>query len=180
MAASVLSPLAPPFHPITGELVRPMIYNDGVPSLTFQGTVHQFLEGIADEVLDEAFSPTAEEAAELEAAEYFVELMANLASLEEKEEAARTLHTGLKKRWHSRRGLTCKPRAPIHSTNHVHRGAACSLKSHDLVRLDHSPPFHVENRMRAKQDILIEPKRNKKLHANLACRTPIQQPRKKS
>ena len=60
------------------------IFNQGVPSLTFSGSESEFLHTIADEAIDEAFPPNAAEAAELEAAETFVSLMAQLALLEEK------------------------------------------------------------------------------------------------
>ncbi len=180
MTMSILSPLAQPFHPIMGEIVQPTIYNNGVPSMTFSGTEHEFLTYITDEVLDEAFPPTAEDAAELEATEFFVQLMATLEILEEREEAARSLHAGLQKRWEARRGLTGKPRAPKHRVNQVHHGEARLVDSHELAMLD-SSPLHIENRMRAKeQGMVSKPKMNKNLGANFGPRKPIQQPRKNS
>eukprot|EP00429_Kryptoperidinium_foliaceum_P004743 CAMPEP_0176010740 /NCGR_PEP_ID=MMETSP0120_2-20121206/4928_1 /TAXON_ID=160619 /ORGANISM="Kryptoperidinium foliaceum, Strain CCMP 1326" /LENGTH=181 /DNA_ID=CAMNT_0017343589 /DNA_START=9 /DNA_END=554 /DNA_ORIENTATION=- len=181
MTASVLSPLAQPFHPVMGEYVQPTIYNNGIPSMTVTSSEHEFLSSITDDVLDDAFPPTAEEAAELEETEFFVTLMANLAMLEEKEETARSLHDGLKKRWQARRGLAGKPRAPLHSVKKVHHGTPSLIDSHDLVVID-PIPLRVENRMRAKeQSFLVNPnKMNKKIGAKLSQKKPIQQPRKNS
>ena len=76
------------------------------------------LSGIDDEALDEYYPPTAQEAAEIEAAEVFVFTMARLDLLEEQEEHARAdFSTMLPKRWAARRqdGLSGKPR-PARST----------------------------------------------------------------
>mmetsp|Transcript_105811 Transcript_105811/g.296225 ORF Transcript_105811/g.296225 Transcript_105811/m.296225 type:complete len:181 (-) Transcript_105811:258-800(-) len=180
MTVSVLSPFAQPFHPIMGEEVQPTIYNNGIPSMTFLGSEHDFLCSITDETLDEAFPPTAQEAAELEAAEFFVELMANLASLEESEEAARSLHDGLKKRWEARRGLVGKPRAARHIISPVNHGEPHLLDSHEIVVLDYTP-LHIENRMRAKEhSMMTKPRINKNLGTKFGHKKPIQQPRKNS
>merc|ERR1711935_624487 len=64
----------------------------------------ELLKNFSDETLDEAFPPTAQEAAELEAAEAFVFLMANLDVLERKEEAIRLVRAGLKKRLEAKIG----------------------------------------------------------------------------
>jgi hypothetical protein len=58
---------------------------------------------------------------ELEAVEMFVEMMANLAHLEEKEEMTRFSedHVGLAKRWEARRELHGKPRPPKHLVQKV-------------------------------------------------------------
>lgn len=163
-----------------GEIVQPTIYNNGVPSMTFAGSEHEFLEYITDEVLDEAFPPTAEEAAELEATEMFVQLMATLDILEEREEAARSLHAGLKKRWEARRGLAGKPRAPKHRIIQAHHGEPHLLDSLELAILDHAP-LHIENRMRAMDNAMVaKPKMNKNLGVKLGHKKPIQQPRKNS
>ena len=78
MTASVLSPQAAPFHPLSYEPINLAVYNDGVPSLAFsKGSESEVLHGISDDTIDEAFPPTAEEAAELEAAELFVSMMVN-------------------------------------------------------------------------------------------------------
>lgn len=180
MTASVLSPLAEPFHPIMGEVVSPTIFNDGVPSLTFQGSESEFFHSITDETLDEAFPPNAEDAAELEAAEFFVGLMANLAVLEEREEAARFLHAGLKKRWEARRRLCGKPRAPRHLVNPVRHGEPRLLDSNEIVIHDHAS-IVFDNRMRAKQNIqMTKPRMKMRSLQRAAYKKPIQQPRKNS
>eukprot|EP00980_Cylindrotheca_fusiformis_P015170 scaffold4197_cov115-Cylindrotheca_fusiformis.AAC.4 len=86
-----------------GEDVNGIIYNDGIPSLRVQSEAG-FIKGFSDDILDEAFPPTAQDAAELEAVEVFVpqDLMAGLDLLEQKEEATRLVHAGLKKRWETR------------------------------------------------------------------------------
>lgn len=148
--------------------------------MTFTGTEHEFLSYITDEVLDEAFPPTAEEAAELEATEFFVQLMATLDLLEEREEAARSLHAGLQKRWEARRGLTGKPRSPKHRVNQVHHGEPRLLESHELIIHDNAP-LQIENRMRAKEHgMMSKPRMNQKHCAKFGQKKPIQQPRKNS
>ena len=178
MTASVLSPLAQPFHPIMGEEVHPTIFNNGVPSLTVLGSEHEFLMSITDETLDDAFPPTAEDAAELEACELFVRLMADLAMLEEREEASRTLHDGLKKRWEARRGLDGKPRSAKHVVKRVSHAAPHLLESQDIVVVDKTS-FHIENRMRAMEHG-IKPRMNDKTGATFSHKKPIHQPRKNS
>jgi len=180
MTASVLSPLAEPFHPMMGEVISPTIFNDGVPAFTFQGSESEFLHSITDETLDEAFPPSAEDAAELEAAEFFVGLMANLAVLEEREEAARMLHAGLKKRWEARRGLSGKPRAPRHLVHPVRHGEPHLLNSNEIVMYDHTSTI-VDNRMRAKHNTqMTKPRMMKRSFQRTAYKKPIQQPRKNS
>lgn len=176
MTASVLSPLAAPFHPIMGEEVNPTIFHNGVPVLTVQGSESDFLRTISDEALDDAFPPTAEEAAEMEAAEFFVNLMANLALLEEREEAIRAEHVGLKKRWEARRSLEGKPKAAMHSINEVKHGAPHLLESRDIVPHASMPLTQVRAVQNAKSKIDV--KMNKKLGNKMAFMRPIQQPRK--
>ena len=179
MTASVLSPLAQPFHPIMGDVVHPTIFNDGVPSLMFAGSKAEFLQSFTDETLDEAFPPTAEDAAELEDVDFFVNLMANLAVLEEKEEAARSLHAGLKKRWEARRGLHGKPRAAKHLVQRVNHGEPHLLDSKEVVIHDPTPLL-VEHRMRAQENSkMTKPLFKQKVaNNNFGHKRPIQQPRK--
>jgi hypothetical protein len=101
---SLLSPNAAAFHPFY-EPVNVAIYNDGVPSMTLvsEEEVCEILHGIQDEALDEGFPPTAADAAELEAVAAFVECMAMLAYMEEREEEARLTFCHIKKRWEVRR-----------------------------------------------------------------------------
>jgi hypothetical protein len=179
MTTTVLSPLAQPFHPIMGQDMNPTIYNDGVPTLTFQGSDSEFLLTIHDETLEEAFPPTAQDAAELEAVETFVALMANLAFLEEREENARTLHAGLKKRWEVRRGLAGRPRTPRHSVRQVIHGKHHLLDDSDeVVVYDHTHTL-IDHRMRARATLgMAKPLMAKKLGKHVARPKPIQQPRK--
>ena len=89
-SASVLSPIASPFHPRIGEDIEDygVIYDgDGIPVM--QAVQHQVLHNISDETLDDAFPPDATDAAELDAADDFVETMALLGLLEDHEEIAR-------------------------------------------------------------------------------------------
>mmetsp|Transcript_22053 Transcript_22053/g.46681 ORF Transcript_22053/g.46681 Transcript_22053/m.46681 type:complete len:207 (+) Transcript_22053:173-793(+) len=121
MGTSILSPAAPPFQPSSfssviaegSSIVEFAIFNNGVPSSVFYGIhpEHEVLQHIADEAIDETFPPTAEDVAEMEAAEEFVEFMAWLAFLDECDERARFSFSDIKKRWEARRaqGLVGKP-----------------------------------------------------------------------
>lgn len=178
MTTSVLSPLAAPFHPVMGEGVHLTIFNDGIPSLTFAGSESEFLHSITDETLDEAFPPSAEDAAELEDVEFFVKLMVKLAVLEEKEEAARSLHVGLKKRWEARRELNGKPRAAKHLVERVQHGDPHLLDCKEVVLHDPTPHF-LDNRIRAKESSkMSKPMMSKKNLGKPGFQKPIQQPRK--
>eukprot|EP00574_Skeletonema_japonicum_P004641 CAMPEP_0201723698 /NCGR_PEP_ID=MMETSP0593-20130828/7650_1 /ASSEMBLY_ACC=CAM_ASM_000672 /TAXON_ID=267983 /ORGANISM="Skeletonema japonicum, Strain CCMP2506" /LENGTH=173 /DNA_ID=CAMNT_0048214829 /DNA_START=114 /DNA_END=635 /DNA_ORIENTATION=- len=89
------------------------IYNEGRPSCTFYGnqSEHDVLQCINEEAIETCFPPSAEDAAELDAAEDFVETMAWLSFLDECDERARFSFEGLGKRWSARRaaGLIGKP-----------------------------------------------------------------------
>lgn len=182
MTTSILSPFAQPFHPVMGEMAYPMIFNNGIPSLVVSSTEHDFLASmITDETLEEAFPPSAQDAAELEAVDLFVAMLANLDLLEEQEEAARSLHMGIKKRWEARRGLSGKPRAPMHRVTPVLHGTPHLLDHQDLLVLDKSP-LHVENEMlaRGRRDS-AKPRFTTKVGGSKHQRNmPIQQPRKQS
>jgi len=122
----MLSVTAKPFHPVHGKEIDTIIYNDGIPSASFSGSESELLTMITDETIDEAFPPSAQDAAELEAVEIFVEMLATLSHLEEREEKTRfdPAHPDsfFGKRWHSRRELVDKPRPAKHSiTPVVHR-----------------------------------------------------------
>ncbi|KAG7363460.1 hypothetical protein IV203_026820 [Nitzschia inconspicua] len=180
----VLSPLAKPFHPTMGQDVNSIIYNDGVPSLSFQGSPSQFLHTIQDDALDEAFPPNAEDAAELEAVEVFVEMMAALSYLEEKEEAARALHSGLKKRWEARRELVGRPKQARHLVKPVVHAQPNAAGSMDLVAFDQSHVLQ-EHRMLQRENARIAkqamPKKsNNKMVVMQHQHKPIQQPRKQN
>jgi hypothetical protein len=185
---SVLSPLAAPFHPQAFyEPVNLAIFNDGVPSFMFQaGQESRLLHGITDDALDEAFPPDACDAAELEATEFFVSLMSNLAFLEEREEAARSEdHAGLKKRWAARRELIGRPKPPknlVHPVPHGDRNFMAD--SQDLVVPDNNRHL-TEHQLRARNHARGQNQihNNKKMMQNympLKNRMPIIQPRKQS
>lgn len=181
---SVLSPLAKPFHPLMGQDVNSIIYNDGVPALAFQGSPSQFLHTIEDETLDEAFPPSAEDAAELEAVEIFVEMMATLSYLEDKEEAARDLHSGLKKRWEARRELVHRPKPAKHLVKSVVHAQPNTVGSLDIVVFDHSHVLQ-EHRLRQRESAhmakLSMPKKNNGNKMSMMHQhKPIQQPRKQN
>lgn len=185
----MLSVTAKPFHPIRGTEMNAIIYNDGIPSCSFQGSDTDFLHSITDEAIDEAFPPSAQEAAELEAVEMFVEMMANLAHLEEKEEKTRFSedHTGLAKRWIARRELQSKPRPAKHSvTPVVHRNGSNEAKITDLIAFDteRSHSALKEHRMRQREAErmarLTTPHKNKVVTNRHKSHMPIQQPRKQN
>jgi len=185
----MLSVSAKPFHPMLGTEVNAIIYNDGIPTLSFQGSDTEFLHSIADDAIDEAFPPTAQEAAELEAVEIFVEMMANLALLEEKEEMTRYSedHTGLGKRWEARRELKNKPRPAKHSvTPVIHSSKPHAVKISDLVLFnpERNHASLKEHRMIQRETErvarLTTPHRNKVVTNRHKKQMPIQQPRKQN
>ncbi|CAB9520335.1 expressed unknown protein [Seminavis robusta] len=128
----LLSPLATPFQPAFGSS-NAVVFNDGVPCMVED--IHDVIQGYQDETLDESFPPSAQEAAELEAVETFVDIMATLSLLEEREEKARSSFCHVKKRWEARRvdGLVGKPHPAFHSVNSVKRNSGKQLKTTDLV-----------------------------------------------
>lgn len=106
------SPSAEPFQPS----LEFAIFNNGVPSSVFYGMhpEHEVVQHIPDDAIQELFPPSAEDVAEMEAAEDFVETMAWLSYLDECDEAARFTFAGYGKRWAARReaGLVGKPHPP--------------------------------------------------------------------
>jgi len=185
---TLLSPLAPAFSPSEGfREVGICICNDGMPSLC-PANVHaeaSILSGIGDDALDEYFPPTAQEAAEIEAAEVFVFMMANLDLLEEREEHARAdFGSMLPKRWEARReeGLLGKPRPAFerpfqetkaHDTKPVHETRLVPHERHhkDLALTEYAS----RERARAElQRIPTKMPKQKRAH----YRKPIQQPSK--
>lgn len=188
---SVLSPLAPPFNPSSDALgpsnqfesMEFAIYNNGVPSMVCVGEhpEHDILKGIPDDAIDEKFPPNAEEAAEIEAVEIFVEAMATLSLLEEMEERARTSFSHVKKRWAVRRaeGLHGRPHPARSNAEPVRHGSVSSLKETDIVPYGHrAGSADIESRIRAKEErkrVVPNPKISKGPHGH---QKPIQQPRK--
>ena len=171
---------APPFHPASFEHSDfGVVYNDGVPGfvLTSEHDVAEVLHGIQDKAIDENFPPTAEDAAEMEAVQAFVEMMATLAFLEEREEEARINFGSYEKRWEKRRaeGLTGKPNPPkglVQPKDHTPR------PMHSIKTLVKMTPSHVHPPKEAmvKPPKVAAPKTAK--HAT--GRHPIQQPRKQN
>ncbi|KAL7558105.1 hypothetical protein ACA910_020054 [Epithemia clementina (nom. ined.)] len=181
-----LSPLAPEFYPsrIPEPNVDFCIFNDGVPSLVLssESDIYDLLHGIPDEALDEEFHPTANEAAELDAAMDFVEMMAALAFMEECEERARASFDHVKKRWESRRaeGLTGRPRPAKHLVKAVPHGMRLS-SSRAIVSYEHNAhrAFMIDQKLlQREQDLRTkhEDAVNRKHVAKQ--RHAIQQPRK--
>ena len=117
---SKLSVDAAPFRPsgLWYDPVNICIYNDGEPTMTLvtEKDRYDILHGINDEALDQVFPPNAEEAFELETTEAFVQEMAILAMLEEREEQARCTFCYHEKRWEVRRaaGPSGRPRPAMH------------------------------------------------------------------
>lgn len=185
----MLSVTAKPFHPTMGTEVNSIIYNDGIPALAFAGSDTEFLHSIADEAIDEAFPPTAQEAAELEAVEIFVEMMANLAFMEEREEMTRFSedHTGLGKRWEARRELKGKPRPAKHLvTPVVHSQKPNAVKISDLVLFNperHHASFKEHRMIQRKTERMVRlttPHHKKVVKNRPKKHMPIQQPRKQN
>lgn len=178
---SVLSPLAEPFHPLCSvEVPNAIIYNDGIPCLSFQGTESEFLHFITDEAIDEVFPPDAQEAAEIEAMEIFVEMMANLAYLEEKEEDIRSMeHPGLKKRWEARRGLVDRPHPPKHLVTPVIHNQPRNEDMKDIVPFPHNAHDHRMHHREVSRMARLPIKINK-MPSSPFLQKPIQQPRKNS
>jgi hypothetical protein len=102
----ILSPLAVPFQPSNQYFHNNdefVIYNDGMPSMVPKGGEGQIIEGISEEALNLMFPPSAQDVAEMEACDVFVDFLASLSLLEDEEELARQ-HFGLiPKRWEARR-----------------------------------------------------------------------------
>jgi hypothetical protein len=167
-----------------------IIYNDGIPSCSFQGSRSEFLHSITDEAIEEAFPPSATDAAELEAVEIFVEMMANLSHLEEREEMTRFSedHTGLEKRWIARRELRGKPRPAKHSVEPVvhgrHRPSQENITDLVAFDLEKAQGSLKEQRLRQRETermARLTIPHMKKMAQNRYKKTmPIQQPRKQN
>mmetsp|Transcript_21928 Transcript_21928/g.35283 ORF Transcript_21928/g.35283 Transcript_21928/m.35283 type:complete len:109 (+) Transcript_21928:1-327(+) len=106
-------------------------------------------------------------------------MMATLSYLEDREEATRAVHSGLKKRWEARRELVGRPKPAKHSIKqvvHAHPGISGLT---DLVVFDHSRVLE-EHRMRQREVARVAkctaPKKNPKMA--IKQQKPIQQPRK--
>jgi len=187
MTASILSPMASPFQPTPVVMDEDFgaIYSDGVPTAVAAGGESEILHNIQDEAIDEAFPPSAEEAAELEAVENFIDILATLSLMEEREEAARESFVGVHKRWSARRkdGLISHPRSPKHSVHHVDHGKLSNpIKASDLVPYDHMAHsmamVSLESRERARGKVESRAVSRSNKNAGKMLRKPVQQPRK--
>lgn len=153
------------------------IYNNGVPSLvcTTEQDIYNILHGIEDPM--ECYPPDAQDAAELEACEAFVETMAFLAMLEEREERARNDFSHIQKRWEVRRqqGLNGKRPKPakhsIKTTPHLQR---CAVQ-HNVHSLVKALPQHHKSGAFAPARLSLKTKQDTIMHV---MHRPIQQPRK--
>lgn len=176
MSTAVLSPLAAPFYPPTSEL----IFNDGVPSLVSTGGVGEVLVGISEDAIEELFPPTAEEVAELEMVEVFVQTLAHLSILEDKEEKARRDFGHIKKRWAKRReeGLQGRPKPARHVVQPSHETSRIHDEETGLVSFRQNRFERAENKIQSYDMMKVNAisKRNKGLHG---FSKTIQQPRKR-
>jgi hypothetical protein len=176
---TLLSANAAPFHPFY-EPVNLAIYNDGVPCMTLvsEEEVCEILHGIQDDALDERFPPSAADAAELDAVADFVEFMAMLAYMEEREERARLTFCHIKKRWEARRsaGLIGRPRPAKHSVEEVKHYLPKAVQSTGLVHNSHR---HIEVKFRHQEFAVRQKAPHYSKHIAGARKTmPLQQPRK--
>jgi|Transcript_23814 hypothetical protein len=187
MSVSMLSPLAAPFQPQSAyfSTCEVSIFNEGIPSYVLVGehADHDVLQGISDEAIDEHFPPSPEEIEELEAVQMFVECMARLSFLEEREESARENFSFVNKRWEARRakGLVNRPYPPRADAEQKH-GHVVNVNETNLVPYDHSFRAFgfsdLESKLRARDSrkrAVTRSKPNKGIHGH---RVPIQQPRK--
>jgi len=170
-----LSPNAAPFQPA----IDIAIYNNGVPSmmLVSEADIYDLLHGIEDPF--ECFPPVATDAAELEAVDAFVEAMATLALMEEREEKARNGFAYFKKRWEARRaaGLTGRPRPAKHLVEpvpHLSKSASPHDDVRSLVR------SYVQQRAVQYDAPHNKQPRFAKPVSNAHGKHPIQQPRKQN
>jgi hypothetical protein len=181
-SASRFNANAAPFHPGAGyeTYIDMCIYNDGHPSLTMttHHDVNELLHGIQDEALDENFPPNAIDAAELDAMEDFVETLAILQLLEEREERARNGFCHIKKRWEARRaqGLIGRPHparhlvdANVHLVNTAAVEKSYSLVVHNVKMRAHEMMMHQQRNALTKNKIV-----------HMHPRNVIQQPRKQN
>jgi len=167
--ASVLSPLAAPFHPSISmhfSMYNPSefnyIYSDGVPVLAVDtnGNKDALFHGISDEAIDEAFPLTEDEEAELEMVYAFTEILAELSILEETEEESRRTFYHIKKRWEARREegvVKVKPMKADHKPKNTH---------------------HHQNPMHSCSDIDIRSSGKKLRSLQLLCNKHVKEERK--
>ena len=184
----LLSPLAAPFHPRgRGEEEFGFVYNNGMPCASFVSGEHEVLNNINEECLDDAFPPDASEAAELDAVQDFVGVMAYLGLCEEQEERSRRDYSFARgKRWAVRRegGLQGRPHPPRNTTKLGRDRSTSSESETSIVVYDsaaHSFPTNYDSVMRSRaarsnRHHLGKGGGNRALHGHSSH--SIQQPRK--
>lgn len=152
-----------------------MIFNDGIPSLLPVGS--DIIRGISDEAIDECFPPTAEEVAEMEVVDHFVNTLAALDLLEEREERVRLDLSILPKRWAVRRELNGKPRparSEIPAKSHSSHEDEIKLVVYDRKHRSYEKNDHGNNLISSRHHVI---RANKKVNS-WRVNKPIQQPRK--
>lgn len=186
MGSRRLSADAPPFFPQYESDREFLIYNDGVPSMILptESDLCRILHGIQDEALDEGYPPDANDAAELDLVEEFVEVMAHLAFLEEIELHSRQDFCHIKKRWEARRaeGLKGRPRPAKHYVHASSHSQGMHLKWNTACRAivahSHHQQAIMADKMRQREMTRRDPVLKKKMPAAMSRPAPIQQPRK--
>ena len=181
----LLSPLAPAFTPSKPEFA---IYNDGVPCMISAGERGEveIIAGLSDEVLDIIFPLTAEDAAELEECDSFVETLATLSILEDQETLFRQrFHDFHVKRWEARReeGLIGRPHPKRNTIKpKIHRNLKMGREDEtNIVSFAHS--LKQKERLSLKKLNKAENKSlkaQKKMKSFVSNTRPIIQPRKQN
>lgn len=176
---SILRADAPDFEHQPYEPFNVAIYNNGIPSMTLvdEKGVSDILHGVDD--LIEQYPPNAEEAFEIELAEHFVEEMAFLALLEERDYAARNGFTHFQKRWEVRRamGPTGRPKPAMHLVVPVsHKAKSSNLRS--LVVSSHRDHMQICHKVSLKDAKQRLPAPRNVNMTTLKQPKSIQQPRK--
>ena len=180
----LLSPLAPAFSPNTAHFA---IYNNGVPSMISAGErgESEIIAGLSDEVLDNFFPLTAQDVAEMEECDAFVEVLATLSLLEDQEQTYRERFESFhSKRWEARRedGLIGRPRAARNTIEpKIHRGLSQTKEEKTMVRFDpikrQGDMIHKKNHQKSESKALKASRKFK----NFGCSgRPILQPRKQN
>ena len=180
----ILSPLAPTFTPNTAQFA---IYNNGVPSMVSAGEKgeSEIIAGLSDEVLDIIFPLTAQDVAEMEECDAFVDVLATLSLLEDQECVYRQHFEQFhRKRWESRRenGLVGRPRPARNTISpKTYKSIGKRQEEKTLVRFDpqkrhaNSAPVKSFNKVESKA------RRVSRKFKSFSCSgRPIVQPRKQN
>lgn len=178
MKSGRLSPLASPFFPAY-EPVNLVVYNNGIPSMTFSSEA-EALRGIPDSAIDESFPLNAQDAYELEAAEHYCAMLADLSIMEQREERARNFAYS-PVRWEARRriGLKGRPHPPSNNIIPAPRGRAVGTSRVQSLVVSSRNLRHNHGRgfIRPPSQLGKRPSHRSKVRSAI---TTIQQPRKQS